>query len=84
MAAGGPGNHPLSDIVDYKLDVYNAECDELIRQISKLVSMNQLYEMSDWFDNFNTTSEQLRKFEIILRERLEKLNLEALNSDWEI
>ena len=84
MPAGGPGDHPLTDIVNFKLEVYNPECDELIRQLSKLVSMNQLYEMFDWFDNFSVTPNQLKNFEILLREKLEKVKVDALNNGWEI
>mgnify|MGYP003578378787 CR=1 FL=1 len=84
MAAGGPYDHPLTDIVNFNLKVYNEECDELIRQISKLVSMNQLYEMFDWFDNFSATETQLENFKVELNEKLEKLKANAKNNGWEI
>ncbi|MDB9954025.1 hypothetical protein OAD49_00500 [Flavobacteriaceae bacterium] len=35
VVAGGPGDHPLNDILHYNLDVYCKECDALIRDISK-------------------------------------------------
>lgn len=78
MAAGGPGDHPLTDIVNFNLEVYNKECDGLIREISKLVSLNQLYEMFDWFDNFSATESQLENFEVVLNEKLEKLKISNL------
>ena len=31
MAAGVPGDHPLSDIVTFNTKVYGEECDTLIR-----------------------------------------------------
>lgn len=77
MPAGGPGEHPLTDIVNFNLEVYNKECDELIREISKLVSKNQLYEMFDWLDNFSVTESQLKNFEIELKEKLEQIKLNA-------
>jgi hypothetical protein len=76
--AGGPGDHPLTDIVNYKLEVYNKECDELIREISKFVSLDRLYEMFDWKDNFSITEKQLRKFEIVLENKLSGLNNTSL------
>lgn len=44
MAAGGPGDHPLSDILDYNLEVYGRECDDLIREISKYASQEDMLE----------------------------------------
>ena len=66
MAAGGPHDHPLTDIVKFKLKVYNEVCDQSVREISKLVSMNELYEMFDWCDNFSATKSQLKNFEIVV------------------
>lgn len=84
MVAGGPCDHPLTDIVNFNLKVYNEECDELIRQISKLVSMHQLYEMFDWFDNFSATETQLENFKVELNEKLEKLKVNAKINGWEV
>ena len=84
MAAGGPGDHPLTDIINFNLKVYNSECDELVREISKLVSRHELYEMFDWFDNFSATESQLKNFEVELKEKLEKLKVNAKNNGWEV
>ena len=84
MAAGGPGDHPLTDIVNYKLEVYNKECDELIREISKFVSLDRLYEMFDWKDNFSITEKQLKKFEVVLENNLSGLKEQAIKNGWEI
>lgn len=83
MAAGGPGDHPLTDILNFNLDVYNIECDELIRQISKFVSRNKLYEMFDWFDNFSATENQLKELERNLTQKLEEFKAEARINGWE-
>jgi hypothetical protein len=83
MAAGGPGDHPLTDIINFKLNVYSEECDELIRQISKYVSINQLYEMFNWFDNFYITELQLIEFEITLKLKLAELKKNSKDNGWE-
>jgi|688.fasta_scaffold354716_2 hypothetical protein len=83
MAAGGPGDHPLTDIINFNLNVYNKECDELIRQISKYTSINQLYEMFNWFDNFYITELQLKEFETTLKLRLDELIKNAEDNGWE-
>ncbi len=83
MAAGGPGDHPLTDILNFNLDVYNKECDELIKQISKFVSRHKLYEMFDWLDNFSATENQLKELERNLIQKLEELKAEARINGWE-
>lgn len=55
MGAGGPGDHPLSDILYHKMLVYNQQCDELILKISKLVPFSKLGEMYDLPDSFSMT-----------------------------
>jgi hypothetical protein len=47
MAAGGPQDHPLTDILFYKIEVYGTEADELIRKIAALCSRRELL---DWWD----------------------------------
>lgn len=84
MAAGGPGDHPLTDIVRFNLNVYNRSCDNLVREISKYVSLRDLFEMFDWIDNFSATDKQLEKFEKELRLKLSLLKKQAADSGWEI
>ena len=84
MAAGGPGDHPLTDIVNYNLEVYNKRCDELISEISKFVSFDRLHEMFDWNDNFSMTNEQLKEFEVVLGNKLSELKEHAIKNGWEI
>ena len=73
MGAGGPGDHPLSDILYHKILIYNKKCDELILRISKLVPFSKLGEMYDWPDNFKITKNQLTNFEQQLKQKLEEL-----------
>ncbi len=77
MGAGGPGDHPLSDILYHKILVYNQQCDELILKISKLVPFSKLGEMYDWPDNFHITKTQLIAFEQYLTHKLEELENRA-------
>ncbi len=63
MAAGGPCDHPLSDILTHGFDVYTAECDEMIRKLAKIVNSQELYEMFDWPDNFSASEEDKLEFE---------------------
>ena len=85
MAAGGPGDHPLTDIVRFNFEVvYNEKCDNLVKEISKFVSIQELYEMFDWFDNFSATKNQLDKFEIELKSKLEELKQKARENGLEI
>jgi hypothetical protein len=44
---GKPGDHPLTDILVYKHQVYGSEADELIRKISALCSRR---ELDEWWD----------------------------------
>ena len=51
MAAGGPGDHPLSDILSFDHLVYNKKCDELVKELSKHFSGYELSVMFDWFEH---------------------------------
>ncbi len=84
MAAGGLKDHPLTDVVRFNLDVYSPVCDELIRKISKLVSLNDLYEMFDWFEYESVPKSQLENFEKELNLKLEDLKMQAIKNGWEI
>lgn len=36
MANGKPGDHPITDILNWKMEVYGPEADDLVRQIVQL------------------------------------------------
>ncbi len=82
MAAGGPGDHPLSDILNFNMEVYGEKCDNLIRQISRYVDINTMYEMIDWFDNSHLRDTE--KFEIMLKDVLQELEQKAKSNGFEI
>jgi hypothetical protein len=46
MANGKHGDHPLTDILIHKMEVYGNDADEIIRKISELSSHA---ELSDWW-----------------------------------
>ena len=46
MTAGGPGDHPLSDIIHWRRPVYGEATDALIRKIASLCSDR---ELDDWW-----------------------------------
>lgn len=74
MAAGGPGDHPLSDILNFDHSVYNEKCDALVKELSKYLSGYDLYLMFDWFEPYSATEEQLADFEIRLSKKLKELS----------
>ena len=73
MAAGGPGDHPLSDILSFDHLVYNKKCDELVKELSKHFSGYELSVMFDWFEPYSDTESQLEAFEKILKDKLEEV-----------
>lgn len=72
MAAGGPGDHPLKDILHFEMSVYDTECDNLIRELSKYVPENTLYQSIDWSTAFNINETVLKNLK---KELVEKLNI---------
>jgi hypothetical protein len=84
MPAGGPGDHPLTDILRFNLDVYSKTCDSLIREISKFTSFDDLYEMFDWFNISSDSKYKLEEFELQLKAKLSELREKAKNDGWEI
>jgi len=42
MPNGKPGDHPLTDILAHKIQVYGQEADDLIRKIADLCSRREL------------------------------------------
>lgn len=73
MAAGGPGDHPLSDILNFDHPVYNEQCDELVKELSKYFSGYDLLLMFDWFEPYSATESELGEFEKILKNKLKEV-----------
>lgn len=81
MSAGAKGDHPLNDILIYNLDVYSQECDNLIRDISKLMDTEAMFELLDWFDQDN--KKEILKFQKKLSDILIKLKEDRKLRGWE-
>ena len=80
MANGKAGDHPLTDILGYRLEVYGQEADELIRKIAALCSERELDEW--WRKEIDWSQDRgliLRK----ARARYEELLERARKSGWE-
>lgn len=69
MAAGGPGDNPLSDILNFGHRVYNEKCDDLVKELSKHFSGYELIVMFDWFEPYTATEKQLEDFEKLLKDK---------------
>ena len=44
MTAGGPGDHPLTDVINYDIEMYGKEADQLLKILESLVSPRELWE----------------------------------------
>jgi hypothetical protein len=76
---GKPGDHPLTDILVHKLDVYGPEADELMRGISEFSSRRELYEW--WNTEINWSADR----ELVLRKaqaRYTELMQRSSDSGW--
>ena len=47
MAGGGPGDHPLFDVINYNIETYGKEADELLKKLVPLMSDQELWK---WWD----------------------------------
>jgi hypothetical protein len=77
---GKQGDHPLTDILGYKIEVYGAETDDLIRKIARLCSQR---ELDTWWEREVHWSQDrdlvLRKARACYEELLKR----ARESGWE-
>ncbi len=48
MAAGGPGDHPITDLLHWNLRVYGSVPDQEFRQLASLLSRR---ELDEWWSN---------------------------------
>lgn len=78
---GKPGDHPLTDILVHKHQVYGSEADELIRKISALCSRR---ELDEWWQREIGWSKDA---DLVLRKaqaRYAELTERAKQSGWEL
>ncbi len=80
MANGRPGDHPLTDILNHKIDIYGNEADSLIREIAKLCNPRELNEWWTKEIGWSEDHENAKNKSII---RLNELQKRAKESGWE-
>ena len=80
MANGKPGDHPLTDLLQWKHEVYGSETDELIRKISSLSSNRELDEWWEKEIGWECNPKKALKKAKIFNEALQK---KAKESGWE-
>jgi hypothetical protein len=81
MAAGGPGDHPLSDITSWGRQAYGEPADGLIREIARLCSRRELYE---WWEREIGWTATAALAAAKSATRYEELLLLAKQSGWEL
>ena len=80
-AIGGPGDHPLSDVVHYDLEVYGNEADGLLKKLAPLLSERELREWWEKEIGWNCSPQAaLDK----IRARLSAAESRAGDSGWEL
>lgn len=87
MPAGGPGDHPLTDILTWKLTVFGDEPDDLVRQIVALGGQRTLDS-----PDYNLIGSDPRYFPAAdvetltrkLRTLRDRLRDEAIERGWEV
>ena len=81
MAAGGPGDHPISDVLRYGIEVYGQRGDSQLKELSQLLPDRELY---DWWDaDIGWQCEPEVATEKIAQ-RLGKARQRAKDSGWEV
>ena len=44
-----PGDHPLTDILNHRKDVFGPEIDDLVHKLAQLMSPQDMWSLTDWF-----------------------------------
>ena len=79
MANGTRGDHPITDILFHRARVFTPEIDDLVRELSKLMAYERLYDQFDWFDPPPTDV-----FHGKLRDLVARLKKEGKDRGWEV
>lgn len=80
MAHGKPGDHPLTDILLHRIEVYGSEADEIIRQVAELSSRR---ELESWWETTIGWSPDQAAVLPAARKYLQELQQRARDSGWE-
>lgn len=81
MVNGNRGDHPLTDILFHKMEVYGEETDDLIRMIGSLSSSRELYEW--WEEAIGWSCDEVTLLEKC-RLRYAELLDRARKGGWEV
>ena len=76
---GKPGDHPLTDILNHKINLFSPAVSALMREIVAFGGKKELEEKIDWF-----SPPPLEVLEAKLKETRDRLREEAEDSGWEI
>jgi hypothetical protein len=79
MPNGKPGDHPLTDILVHKREVFGPEADDLIREISELSSRHELHEW--WAADMAGVTDRDQALQKA-QARFEELTLRSRSSGW--
>jgi hypothetical protein len=77
---GKPGDHPLTDLLVHRHEVYGREADELIGKIAALCSRR---ELDEWWEREIGWSKDAELVLLKARDRYAELLLRAKESGWE-
>ena len=86
MANGTPGDHPLTDILSYGLDVYSRRAARLVREISRLADERALRQLGELLNQQYNPWENpdVTKLEAYLTQLRDRLRQEAKERGFEI
>jgi len=79
VANGTRGDHPLTDILIHGLPVFSDQADALIRDIRRFASLDEMYNLVDWFH-----PPPAPQFEQRLAEIRDRFLARAKDSGWEV
>ena len=80
MVNGKPGDHPLTDILNHRIETYGSEADELIRKSGELSSPRELDEW--WTTNVGWSADKHHALQQA-RVRYAELQKRAQDHGWE-
>jgi hypothetical protein len=81
MAAGRPGDHPITDLMLWDLPVYGAEADAMFRRLAQLLSAQDL---NSWWESdlgWGVTPEAARA---AISEKLKWALSRAKANEWQV
>ena len=86
MPSGGPGDHPVPDIVHWRRPVYSLEVDTLIAELSELLDAPRLEEFLDgqritWMD---PAVDELARAQTALAAERDRLYRSAQARGWDM